>query len=350
MFRGWVGALTIIVAAESVLAAALASHYGLHGGIPWFAYYFLWVAVTVIVGLAAFLFWLFRLFRRGVERPARHMLETLRGLDRRVVAAQLMPLVLLPAFMASHTTFKAVLPHLTPYFADPPLVVIDRFLTFGVDPWRVTHAVFGGPAATLVIDRLYFAYFFVTYLMLFLAAFHPRLARHRGQVFLTYVLCWILLGALMAVATASVGPCYYGLVYPGQDPFAELMARLREIDASLGGTADAPAINALRAQAKLWGDHAGDTVGFGSGISAMPSMHISVATVTALLLRRLGWGWLGLLYFLGMLIGSVHLGWHYAVDGYFAALATLAVWRLVAIALGQKSVSQAPSLGRRAKA
>ncbi|HEY8189205.1 MAG TPA: phosphatase PAP2 family protein, partial [Micavibrio sp.] len=31
-------------------------------------------------------------------------------------------------------------------------------------------------------------------------------------------------------------------------------------------------------------------------------------------------------YLLLMMIGSVHLGWHYAVDGYFSILSTGAIW------------------------
>jgi hypothetical protein len=36
----------------------------------------------------------------------------------------------------------------------------------------------------------------------------------------------------------------------------------------------------------------------------------------------LGWGYLALI-----LVGSVHLAWHYAIDGYVSILAVLLIWR-----------------------
>ena len=69
--------------------------------------------------------------------------------------------------------------------------------------------------------------------------------------------------------------------------------------------------------------------GVGGGISAAPSMHVSVATLNALFLSRYGkapsilaWG-----YCLVIFLGSVHLGWHYAVDGYIAFGMTLLIWK-----------------------
>ena len=66
----------------------------------------------------------------------------------------------------------------------------------------------------------------------------------------------------------------------------------------------------------------------GAGIAAMPSMHVAGALLFALA------GWresraLGLLltgYAVLILVGSVHLAWHYAVDGYVAALVTAFLW------------------------
>ena len=50
--------------------------------------------------------------------------------------------------------------------------------------------------------------------------------------------------------------------------------------------------------------------------------------------RWLGWVLTG---FAGVvLVGSVHLGWHYAVDGYVSIAGTLAIWVGVGALLGRR--------------
>ena len=62
----------------------------------------------------------------------------------------------------------------------------------------------------------------------------------------------------------------------------------------------------------------------------MPSMHVASSFLFVLLCwrvqRLLGWLMTGFLVLI--LIGSVHLGWHYAVDGYLALALTWPIWRL----------------------
>jgi len=60
----------------------------------------------------------------------------------------------------------------------------------------------------------------------------------------------------------------------------------------------------------------------------MPSMHVSVATLLALLYLNLNkfFGTIMIIYALLIQIGSVHLGWHYAVDGYISSTVTIILW------------------------
>ena len=63
----------------------------------------------------------------------------------------------------------------------------------------------------------------------------------------------------------------------------------------------------------------------------MPSLHVATSVSFALLCWRVhrGLGTLLWLYAGVFFIGSIHLAWHYAVDGYFAVALTCLIWYLV---------------------
>ena len=178
-----------------------------------------------------------------------------------------------------------------------------------------------GPLGTFVFDKVYLSWFIVNQATLVSVLLLPGLARHRGQVFITFVICCIVLGELLALLFPSVGPCFYGKLHD-PDIYAGLMERLDIIN-------DRYHLAALDIQNLLWASHARGTIGIGAGVSAMPSMHVSIATITALLFRRLGFGWVGALWVAVIWIGSVHLGWHYAIDGLVSVILTLVIWRVV---------------------
>jgi membrane-associated phospholipid phosphatase len=145
--------------------------------------------------------------------------------------------------------------------------------------------------------------------------------RDRNRFFISYALLWIVLGTGTATAFASVGPCYYGRIVAGLDPFQPLMAYLGQIHAETG-------LIALRIQENLWTYYLGREVLPLNGISAMPSLHVAGATLFALAGWRAG-PRLGLslsLYAVVVMLGSVHLGWHYALDGYVGAVAAAGIW------------------------
>ena len=67
----------------------------------------------------------------------------------------------------------------------------------------------------------------------------------------------------------------------------------------------------------------------GGGISAMPSLHVAIAVLTALCVRDRfpGLQWLPWIYAVIIYIGSIHLGWHYASDGIVSAVGMVAIWK-----------------------
>lgn len=137
---------------------------------------------------------------------------------------------------------------------------------------------------------------------------------------LCYVLSWSVLGGATAVGFSSVGPCFYEKFY-GSPRFAPLMDRLEAISAH-------NELMAFRAMTYLTESLGKDYIG--GGISAMPSLHVAMALLSFLCVysysnsRTLKV--LSGLFGLAILIGSVHLGWHYAWDGIISIIGVSLFW------------------------
>lgn len=331
--RHWPEVLTVIVLIECIAAAVVARRFGLGGQIPWTLYYLIWLGPVGAIAVVTILVWIGKMIRSGEEHPIAATARKLRSISVRSYIEFFVPVVVMAPFMASFTTFKTIIGNVTTYHADPMLARIDGAL--GFQPWQLTHALIG-PLGTVAVDFVYFIWFLIVQLMLFAILFVPQLAKQRGQVLLTYVMCWIVLGTFMATLMASVGPCYYGMVHQ-PDVYADLMHRLQVLN-------QAHPLHALPIQDRLWSDHTADTISLGSGLSAMPSMHVSIATIIALLLRRLRLAWIGWPFLAVIWIGSIHLGWHYAVDGIVSFAGTVTIWAVVARLLREES--PAPSLAQ----
>lgn len=137
---------------------------------------------------------------------------------------------------------------------------------------------------------------------------------------LSYLLCWGLLGGVAAVVFSSVGPCFYEQFY-GDDRFAPLMANLNAV------SAESP-LYASRSMQFLIKSLGSDR--FGGGISAMPSMHVTIAMLSFLAVYTYAKSTtlkiVSGLFAVCIFVGSVHLGWHYAWDGIFGIFAVTLVW------------------------
>ncbi len=88
----------------------------------------------------------------------------------------------------------------------------------------------------------------------------------------------------------------------------------------------------------LWQAYVNGEFHAGSGISAMPSMHISMSCFPVLVTWRYHWMLrvASVAYLIVLLMGSVHLAWHYAIDGYVAILGTYLIWWAVGRAMSRQ--------------
>lgn len=283
--------------------------------------------------VVAMLFMLVTLFRERPRRggtaasPLLLIAAALRERwERDRFVSLLWPPLLFALLMASFNAFKQMVLPLAGYWFDPVAANIDRSLFFGVDAWRVTHGLFPSPNATLAFGRAYHGWFVPMSLGVILCAWMPRETfRVRTQYLLSYLGVWIVIGSFLAFLLPSGGPCYYTrLVGPAPD-FDALTRQLLH-DQQAGGS---PLI-ALRIQAMLLRYRGAAHLEIGDGISAMPSVHVALAVLFALAGFRLNrlLGWALTLYAIVIWIASVHLGWHYAIDGVVAAGVTFAIWRV----------------------
>jgi hypothetical protein len=265
-------------------------------------------------------------------------------------AAAFGPLVLLPVLCGAFGTLKVLLPHYLPFAHDHLFAELDRALFLGTDPWRVTHAIFGGTVATIVLDEIYTAWLaLLPFAIGGFALVAPR--TERARFILAMVLTWALLGVAGAWAGSSAGPIFLDLLgHPDAARYEGLMRGLAAADAA----SPPHGLNALRWRRVLWDAYVERNLSFGMGISAMPSMHNAITMLYALAAFRLN-KWLGIAaaaYAVVIFIGSVHLAWHYAIDGIAGGGAVVLIWfgvdRYLKACGYDRLVAAAPRLSRRA--
>ena len=327
----WIAAVFLLAAGSSLTAITVGSMMGVPTQEIYSGYFIsIWLVAPPTV-ILALVFVLARSMVMRVKRPltdCRPFLVAKFGCPDRAVGT-IGPIVLIPVLMAAFGTLKQVMPLARPFTWDDTFAEWGRMLFLGFHPWQLTHAVFGSPIATLLLDRIYAAWVpLLFFAVLGVSLFAPPYLRARFV--LSFALAWLLIGVVGAFVFASAGPCYSALIGASSAPdYAELMARLHAIDQA------GYVLGSLEWQDHLWAAHSERKYGFALGISAMPSMHNAVcclyvlATGRAKFLLRVG----ARIFAAAIFIGSVHLGWHYFVDGLFAWVAATAVWWLAGLYL-----------------
>jgi hypothetical protein len=284
------------------------------------------IVLVIALGAALFSAVVFHFFHMmTVTKPDRPIQDLLRQIgdhccDRRLLAAGLPMLLALVPFMTAYSGIKPLIPQIANGFPwDAAFDDWDRVLHAGHLPWEWMQPVLGHPFVTFLVNLVYNGWFFVNWMALTAFAFTTRPGTDRTRYFLSFMILWSVGGSLLATVFSSAGPAFYSRIGLEPDPYAPLMTYLRTAN-------ELYPIWAVSVQDTLW-------AGFGGinpfdGISAMPSMHNGAALLAALAAARFGrtvqallWLHCGLIF-----IGSVHLGWHYAIDAYLAWMLTLAAW------------------------
>jgi len=218
--------------------------------------------------------------------------------------------------MAAFTTFKIAIPTIVPFHADTLLADIDAFLHFG-NPGEHLHALIPEWIAGYLVNAYTLVWVSLWFGLLGFIALQ-RDALLRRHYFWSMAVTMVLLGTVGATLLSSVGPIFYEALIGGTR-FAPLMDTVRN-----GAAGEITFKTAGYLLSAFKGD--GDIIG--TGISAMPSMHIAIVTLNAVMLTSLN-RWIGAAawgYVLVILTGSVYLGWHYALDGYVSIALVPLIW------------------------
>ena len=239
-------------------------------------------------------------------------------------------MVALIATTSIFTTFKATVVGTNGYGFDAMFIAWDRALFGGTDPWVITHTWFASPTATKVIDILYHPAFLpmvLGYTVCVAASGRPAL---RYTYMLSYLISFIMIGMVSASLMHSAGPIYDGALFGDGTTFGPLIDRLADQDAQAGP------FSAVFAQEYLLTLNTRGITDFGGGISAMPSMHIVLAFLWVFAAWHLNrvLGVVITLYAAFIWMGSVHLGWHYFVDGLVGVIMLAAIWGAVGYMMG----------------
>ena len=245
-------------------------------------------------------------------------------LNPRTVAAAVLAGFLVALNINLFGAWKMAIPKLHPFSWDARLAEADRMLHFGRQPWELLQLIVGHPSITNAIDFAYYGWLPLLVIVCAWQAWSPR-RELRLRFFLTFILTWVLLGDVVATLFSSAGPCYYDRIVGLPNPYAGLMAYLTEVRTIYP-------ISAPLGQELLWNLYSNAAQTPYTGISAMPSIHVAMPVLYALVGWRT-WRPLGIafgVYWLVILVGSVHLGWHYAVDGYVSTAMVVVIWFSVA--------------------
>lgn len=286
------------------------------------------IQLTVLVYIVIFLVKLLTNFKHGINGisiAVKQMKDDF--FTSRSLANISLIILCIPTFFFSFTSFKTSIPYYKDFYLDKFFARMDYFIHFNNDPWIILNNFLHNPTITELIGFVYHHIWGVFLLFSIIITNIKHDYRLRKQYLLSFILTWILLGSVMAFLLSSAGPCFFGNIYQDTNPYAKMMLYLQSITE----------LNVNFIREALWNVHLSDEIIYYTGISAMPSIHVASSTLFALLGFNLN-RYLGMFLFIFLIfiqIGSIHLGWHYAIDGYVSIIMTIIIWKITKFIIGK---------------
>jgi hypothetical protein len=300
--RGWLlpsVLLTVLLGGTALLI--MPNHSGVLPALGLLPFW-LFVAATL-----ACIHALLHMMRSGVKSPFSHIAHTLRH-DCRGLLTIGVGITIAGLNMCAFMWTKPLLNYYVAFWADPVLARFDRLLFFGHEPWTLLTWL-NSFAMAIFYHRAWFAMMIVTLLVVLSRPSSPQ----KSAVMMTYFLLWSVVGPVIHVLMPAAGPVFFAKLGYG-DRFAGI-----QIPPEMTEVSD-----------YLWRVYQTDHFGPGSGISAMPSLHIATTAWMVLAIYTLARKWTWAVTVPGVLIFllSISLGWHYAADGIVGGAAAVGCYWL----------------------
>lgn len=222
-------------------------------------------------------------------------------------------------FSAAFSLLRSSVSVLNPFEWDVYFRDLDKILHFGSLPHEWLRPMGDNVYFLAFINFIYNCWYFLMIASVFTAGIITNQRQIRLQFLNAFFLTWLVLGFFLATGFSSAGPCFFDRLDLGTD-YNSLMASLNNADKIIP-------IWALPIQDLLWEGYSGTRNG-SVGITAFPSIHVATSVLMAIAGFKISqkWGILLTIYACLIMIGSVALGWHYAVDGYASAILIPIVW------------------------
>ncbi len=246
-----------------------------------------------------------------------------------VLVLALIDVTVLCLFFSCYTMIKAMITEVQPFYLDVYLYHIEHVLFVGKQAWQWILMWSDSPWLLAGLNFFYNLWFFVVWGSIALFLIMPN-SPLRLRFLFNMVLNWFLIGGVTATLLASAGPCFIDRIIPEAHLYTDLMARLQHDDLWLQQQGSWLYLWAVETQDALWQQYVDQSVGFGAGISAMPSMHVSMIVLLALAWQQYHpkLRYLFIPFVVVIYLGSIALAWHYALDGVVSGLLSYLLWQI----------------------